>query len=69
MLILAAPTKNVPRWVMQAAVTIGDLLAVLSGGCIKPVIRRQEFVPMAFEVTLDSSKARAAGYHPMITIE
>jgi hypothetical protein len=55
---------------MRGAVTIGDLLAALSGERIKPLISRQEFATMAFEVTVETTKARdKLSCHPVITMD
>jgi hypothetical protein len=55
---------------MRGAVTIGDLLAALSGERIKPLISRQEFATMAFEVMVATKMARyQLGYHPVITMD
>jgi hypothetical protein len=55
---------------MHGAVRTGDLLAALIGGRIKPHISHQEFVTIAFEVTLDTKKARdRLGYHPVVTVD
>ncbi|MRW83465.1 NAD-dependent epimerase/dehydratase family protein [Pseudoduganella sp. FT26W] len=55
---LAAPTKHVPRALLRRIAAVGDVLATLSRGRIKPPISRQEYATMAVEVTLDISKAR-----------
>jgi nucleoside-diphosphate-sugar epimerase len=55
---------------VRGTATIGDFLEGLSGGRIKPLISRQVLATMAFEVTLDTTKARdQLGYHPVITID
>lgn len=67
---IVAPAKSVPRWMMRGVATIGDFLDGLSGGRIKPLISRQVFATIAFEVTLDITKARdQLGYHPVITMD
>jgi nucleoside-diphosphate-sugar epimerase len=64
---IVAPTKSLPRWIMRGTATIGDFLEGLSGGRIKPLISRQVLATIAFEVTLDTTKAR--DQHPVITMD
>lgn len=65
---IAAPTKHVPRALLRRIAAIGDVLAKLSRGRIKPPISRQEYATMAVEVTLDISKARKElGYAPVMS--
>jgi nucleoside-diphosphate-sugar epimerase len=67
---IAAPEKSVPRALLRKIAAVGDLLATISRGRIKPPITRQEFATMAVEVTLDISKARKElGYQPPMSIE
>ncbi|MBV7537770.1 NAD-dependent epimerase/dehydratase family protein [Duganella sp. sic0402] len=67
---IVAPDKSVPRALLSKISAIGDLLASISRGRIKPPITRQEYATMAVEVTLDISKARAElGYEPVISME
>lgn len=65
---IAAPSKHVPRGLLRVLAAVGDVLASLSKGRIKPPISRQEYATMAVEVTLDISKARKElGYAPVIS--
>lgn len=67
---IAAPDKSVPRALLRKIAALGDLLASLSRGRIKPPITRQEYATMAVEVTLDISKARRElGYQPVMSAE
>ncbi|MYN28239.1 NAD-dependent epimerase/dehydratase family protein [Duganella levis] len=65
---LSVPDKNVPRALLRKLAAVGDVLAALSRGLIKPPITRQEYATMAVEVTLDISKARRElHYAPVIS--
>jgi nucleoside-diphosphate-sugar epimerase len=65
---ISAPDKSVPRGVVRAVATIGDILGRLSGGRIKAPVSRQEFATSAVPVTLDIGKARRElGYAPAMT--
>ncbi|MRW91609.1 NAD-dependent epimerase/dehydratase family protein [Duganella sp. FT80W] len=67
---VVAPDKSVPRALLRKIAAVGDLLANLSQGRIKPPISRQEFATMAVEVTLDIGKARRElGYEPVMSTE
>lgn len=67
---IAAPTKEVPSWVVRSVARIGEGLAMLSGGRIKPPVTRQDLATMAVEVTLDITKARRElGYAPQVSVE
>jgi nucleoside-diphosphate-sugar epimerase len=67
---IAAPTREVPSWVVRSVARIGEGLAILSGGRIKPPVTRQDLATMAVEVTLDISKARRElGYAPQVSVE
>lgn len=67
---VTAPDKSVPRALLRKIAAVGDVLASLSRGRIKPPISRQEYATMAVEVTLDISKARAElGYQPVMSAE
>ncbi len=67
---VTAPDKSVPRALLRRIAAVGDLLARVSRGRIKPPISRQEYATMAVEVTLDIGKARSElGYAPVISAE
>nr|WP_315248601.1 NAD-dependent epimerase/dehydratase family protein [uncultured Duganella sp.] len=67
---IAVPDKSVPRALLSKIAAVGDLLASISRGRIKPPITRQEYATMAVEVTLDISKARKElGYQPVMSAE
>jgi nucleoside-diphosphate-sugar epimerase len=67
---VTAPDKSVPRALLRKIAAIGDVLASISRGRIKPPITRQEYATMAVEVTLDIGKARKElGYQPVIDAE
>ena len=67
---VAAPDKVVPRWLLRGLAAVGDVLADVSRGRIKPPITLQQFATSAVEVTLDITKARTElGYYPVITID
>lgn len=64
------PVKSVPRWLVEAAVAVGDRLERWSGGRIKPPLARQQYGTVGVEVTLDISKAESElGYRPVISRE
>jgi nucleoside-diphosphate-sugar epimerase len=65
-----APNKAVPRWLLRAMATMGDGLATLSQGRIRPLITLQEFATSGVEVSLDITKAGTElGYAPVVTME
>lgn len=65
---IAAPDKQVPRGLLRVLAAIGDVLAQVSKGRIKPPISRQQYSTMAVEVTLDIGKARRElGYAPVVS--
>ncbi|WP_432381960.1 NAD-dependent epimerase/dehydratase family protein [Duganella sp. P38] len=67
---ITAPDKSVPRALLGKIAAIGDLLAAISRGRIKPPITRQEYATMAVEVTLDIGKARKElGYAPVMSAD
>ncbi|SEJ95250.1 Nucleoside-diphosphate-sugar epimerase [Sphingobium sp. AP50] len=67
---IAAPTKEVPSWLVRAVAGVAEGVARLSGGRIKPPVTRQDLATMAGEVTLDISKARRKlGYAPTVSVE
>ncbi|MBB5369984.1 MULTISPECIES: NAD-dependent epimerase/dehydratase family protein [unclassified Janthinobacterium] len=64
---IVAPEKSVPRWLVHAIASMGDMLATLSGGRFTPPVTRQQLATMSVEVTLDISKARThLGYQPVM---
>jgi nucleoside-diphosphate-sugar epimerase len=65
-----APDKTVPGWLVRTIATVGDALATVTGGKLKPPVSRQDLATMAVEVTLDIGKARRdLGYAPVMTID
>jgi nucleoside-diphosphate-sugar epimerase len=67
---LAVPEKVVPRAVVRAVATIGDLLAKISRGRIIPPLTLQAYATSAVEVSFDIGKARRElGYEPLISRE
>ena len=65
-----APDKSVPRALLRMIAAVGDTLASVSRGRIKPPITRQEYATMAVEVTLDIGKARKElGYQPVMSAD
>ncbi|MFT4053508.1 MAG: NAD-dependent epimerase/dehydratase family protein [Novosphingobium sp.] len=67
---IAAPEKEVPGWLVGAVARIGEAMARLSGGRIKPPVTRQDLATMAVEVTLDIRKAeRELGYAPVVSVD
>ncbi len=64
------PKKEIPRWVVVAAVRVGELAARLTGGRLKGPMSWQEYATLGVEVTLDTSKAQQSiGYQPVISVE
>lgn len=62
--------KSVPRRVVRTVAAVGDLLALLSGGKIKPPLTRQSYATSAVEISLDIGKARRElAYTPLISRE
>lgn len=62
------PTRSVPRWLVRAAVELGDFASRATGGAIHGPLSRQEFVTLGVEVTLNIEKAkRELGYEPVVS--
>ena len=65
-----APAREVPRWLVQAAVRAGDSLARMTGGILHGPMSWQEYAVLGVEVTLNIDKARRElGYAPVISRE
>lgn len=65
-----APSREVPRWLVAAAVRIGDSLGRMTGGAIHGPMSWQEYAVLGVEVTLNIDKARRElGYSPVISRE
>ena len=65
-----APSKQVPRWLVAAAVRMGDALGRITGGAIRGPMSWQEYAVLGVEVTLNIDKARRElGYVPVISRE
>ncbi len=62
--------KSVPRFLVKNVVVIGEILAKITGGCIKAPMSFQEYATLGVPVTIDISKAKEElGYQPIITRE
>lgn len=66
---ITAPSAELPRWLCEIVVWLGDALESISNGGITPPLSRQEYGTVGMEITLDITKAKAElGYSPVITI-
>lgn len=66
---ITAPSAELPRWLCEIVVWIGEALEIISGGRIASLLSRQEYGTVGMEITLDITKAKAElGYSPVITI-
>ena len=64
------PSREIPRWLVVAAIRIGDSLARMTGGAIRGPMSWQEYAVLGVEVTLNIEKARRElGYSPVISRE
>ncbi|WP_377848583.1 NAD-dependent epimerase/dehydratase family protein [Bosea sp. UC22_33] len=67
---LVPPAKSIPRPVVRAIATIGDLVGAVTGGRISSPLTRQSYATSAVEVSLNIGKAqRELAYVPVISRE
>jgi nucleoside-diphosphate-sugar epimerase len=65
-----APSRQIPRWLVEPVVRIGDWLGRMSGGAIHGPMSWQEYAVLGVEVTLNIDKARRElGYSPVMSRE
>jgi len=62
--------KTIPRRLLRVVASVGDFIAALSGGRVKPPLTLQAYATSAVEITLDIGKARRElGYVPVMARE
>ena len=67
---VAVPDKTVPRWLLHAMASVGDVLSSWTVGRVTLPITMQSYATSAVEITLDSAKAQSdLGYQPVMSIE
>jgi nucleoside-diphosphate-sugar epimerase len=65
-----APSREIPRWLVEPVVRMGDFLGRVTGGSIRGPMSWQEYAVLGVAVTLNIDKARREiGYSPVISRE